>query len=87
LGLTAADAQQIVTQVALGAARMMSEGAETPAQLRQRVSSPGGTTLEALAVMQNAHIDTIMAQAVAACHARSIELSNAFMKAPNHKQE
>jgi pyrroline-5-carboxylate reductase len=87
LGVSTKDAQQVVTQVALGAARMMAEGIESPAELRQRVSSPGGTTVEALAVMENAHLDTLMTQAVQACHDRSLELSNALAKAPNNTQE
>jgi pyrroline-5-carboxylate reductase len=87
LGISAQDAQQVVTQVALGAARMMQAGDESPAQLRQRVSSPGGTTVEALAVMQQADLDAIMTEAVQACHTRSIELSNALAKAPKDTEE
>lgn len=86
LGLTQQTAQSLVIQVALGAARMMRENdQESPAQLRQRVSSPGGTTVEALAVMTD--LDDLMTQAVQACHARSVELSNALSKAPNDQQE
>lgn len=85
LGLGHHEAQHLVTQVALGAARMMDESGETPAQLRQRVSSPGGTTVEALAVLTD--LNNTMAQAVQACHARSIELSNALIKAHNDQQE
>ena len=81
LGASSATAQTVAVQVALGAARMMHEGDESPAQLRARVSSPGGTTVAALAQM--AHLDDLLKQAVQASHARSIELSNGFPEAHN----
>ena len=74
-GLSAEAARMLVAQVALGAARMMSETGETPAELRQKVSSPGGTTVEALRVFDEQGLDALVDAAVEACHGRSISLT------------
>ena len=74
-GLSAEVARLLVAQVALGAARMMTETGETPAELRQKVSSPGGTTLEALRVFDEQGLDALVDSAVEACHSRSISLT------------
>lgn len=74
-GLSPEVARALVAQVALGAARMMSETGETPAELRQKVSSPGGTTVEALRVLEEQGLEALVETAVAACHSRSISLT------------
>ncbi|MCH8551773.1 MAG: pyrroline-5-carboxylate reductase [Natronospirillum sp.] len=74
-GLSPESARQLVSQVALGAARMLSETGETPAELRQKVSSPGGTTVEALRVFDQQGLDDLVEAAVAACFNRSVSLT------------
>jgi pyrroline-5-carboxylate reductase len=54
LGLSKEAAHTLVVQTAIGAAHMAQQSDESPSQLRQRVTSPGGTTEAALNEL-NAH--------------------------------
>jgi pyrroline-5-carboxylate reductase len=51
-GLSEADARALAAQTALGAAKMVLESEESPEQLRINVCSPGGTTVEAVRVLE-----------------------------------
>jgi pyrroline-5-carboxylate reductase len=75
LGLPADIAQQLVLQTALGAARMATEGHAAPAELRQQVTSKGGTTEQAILSFQSANFQHIVFQALAAANDRSISLA------------
>ncbi len=59
----------------LGAAMLLAESDESPEELRDAVTSPGGTTAAALQVLKDAEYRKLMQQAVAAAKARSIELA------------
>jgi pyrroline-5-carboxylate reductase len=78
LGLPSDIAKELVFQTAKGAG-LLSELAyaknETPAQLRERVTSPGGTTEAAMKVFQERDFDGIMMAALTAARDRSRELS------------
>jgi pyrroline-5-carboxylate reductase len=78
LGLTPATANLLVLQTALGAARMALESQEPIAELRQRVTSPGGATERALQVLQREGLDKLFADAVFAAQQRSVELGELF---------
>ncbi len=75
LGLDAALARDLVTQTALGAARLAASSADSVGQLRRNVTSPGGTTEKALQVFEEAGLRAIIARAAAAARERSRELS------------
>lgn len=75
LGLPASIAQQLVLQTALGAARMATESTVSPVQLRQQVTSRGGTTEQAILSFQSANFHEIVFQALAAANDRSISLA------------
>ncbi len=75
LGLDESVARLLVEQTALGAAKLALESDLGPEQLRNRVTSPGGTTQKALAVLQNAGFETMVQQALMAACERSKELS------------
>jgi pyrroline-5-carboxylate reductase len=77
-GLDADTARRLVLQTALGAARMASEGSEPPEVLRQRVTSPNGTTQAALEVFEREHTRRIVQQAIARATARGRELAAEF---------
>ena len=75
LGLPAQTAHLLTIQTALGAAKMALESNEDIATLRQRVTSPGGTTEQGLITMNNNNIDQIMYDTINAAYRRSIELA------------
>jgi pyrroline-5-carboxylate reductase len=52
LGLTPEQAHTLAARTALGAARMLTETDDSPAELRRKVTSPGGTTQAAIETMQ-----------------------------------
>lgn len=73
-GLAPAVADALARQTVLGAAHLLHESSEDPAQLRANVTSPGGTTAAAIAVMQGEGLEEIVGRAIAAATARSVEL-------------
>jgi pyrroline-5-carboxylate reductase len=77
-GLDADTARLLTIQTALGAARMAMESDESPADLRRRVTSPGGTTERALGVLSDGGLEPLVARAVAAARARAQELSHSL---------
>ena len=77
-GLSAQTARALVLQTAYGAAKMALESDESAATLRERVTSPGGTTAAALAVFDAAGLRTIVHQAIDAATERGRSLSKQF---------
>lgn len=75
LGLSATAARQLSAQTALGAARMVLEGEDDPATLRKKVTSPGGTTEQAIQSMQQDKLEAILVKAIHAAKNRAVELS------------
>ena len=65
----------MVRQLFTGAARLLAEG-DDPADLRVRVTSPGGTTAAGLAVLDGQGVRDSFVAAVAAATARSRELGS-----------
>ena len=78
MGLDADAARRLTLQTALGAARIANESDEPPAVLRERVTSPGGTTERALVTMREGGIDKVVADGIHGACQRSIELGDAF---------
>lgn len=68
-------AMTLAVQTVLGAARLVQESGEEPAVLRDRVTSPGGTTLAALKSLEADGFDQAIVAAVSAATARSKELA------------
>jgi pyrroline-5-carboxylate reductase len=75
LGLPAETAHLLTLQTALGAARMAMESSDTPAVLREKVTSPGGTTEAALKRFEEGELRDLFTQALTEARNRSIELS------------
>jgi len=75
LGLNAETARLLVQQTALGAAKIALESAESPEQLRKRVTSPGGTTQQAIETFAQGGFSELVSKALHAAHDRSIEMS------------
>lgn len=75
LGLDEHSARLLIQQTALGAAKIALESSESPAQLRARVTSPGGTTQQAIETfVQNGFVE-LVSRALHAARDRSIEMS------------
>ncbi len=74
-GLPRDVATQLAAQTVLGAARMVVEGGEHPALLKEKVTSPGGTTIAALHVLENRSFRGAVMDAVEAACLRSKELA------------
>jgi pyrroline-5-carboxylate reductase len=85
LGLPLDVARHLAAHTALGAGRMVTESADPPARLREQVTSKGGTTAAALAVLESAGLRDIFAEAVAAAARRSAELADQFGAQPERK--
>jgi pyrroline-5-carboxylate reductase len=73
-GLPADLADQLAAHTAVGAAEMILATGETPAVLRDRVTSPGGTTLAGLKALEENNFARAVVAAVRAATERSIEL-------------
>lgn len=75
LGLSQSTAQLLIEQTALGAARIALESTESPGELRKRVTSPGGTTEQAIKTFEQGGFTALVKQAMQAANDRSISLS------------
>src|SRR5919107_4578595 len=77
LGLPRAVAADLIVQTALGSAVMLRESGEHPVQLREAVTSPGGTTIAAIRELERHSVRAALIAAIEAAHARSVELGRA----------
>ncbi len=78
LGLDADTAKRLAIATFKGAAHLAEQSADTPGTLRERVTSKGGTTFEALEVMRAGHVGPTIEQAMTACARRAREMGEAF---------
>ena len=76
LGLDAPIARRLAVQTAFGAAKLALESADDPAVLREKVTSPGGTTERALDVLREGGLETLFSEALEAARDRAIELAD-----------
>jgi pyrroline-5-carboxylate reductase len=74
-GLPSGTARALALQTLLGAARMLVESGETAGELRERVTSPNGTTQAALDSFERDGFRAIVARAIHAARVRGGELS------------
>jgi len=73
-GLDPEVSRLLAVQTLLGASRLLAETGESPESLRASVTSPWGTTVAALAVLESSGFRTAVIEAVAAAADRSREL-------------
>ncbi|MFE5408423.1 pyrroline-5-carboxylate reductase [Microbacterium sp. NPDC056569] len=74
-GFAEAEARLMAEQTFIGAAALLEASGDDPAELRRRVTSPKGTTERAIAVLQDARLDDVFAEATDAALARAKELA------------
>jgi len=75
LGLGDDTARLLIQQTALGAAKIALESDDTAKQLRERVTSPGGTTEQAMQTFEEGRFIQLVSKALHAARDRSVEMS------------
>lgn len=73
-GLPRAIASQLALQTVLGTAQLLQDSQLHPAQLKDRVTSPGGTTIAGVAALEDKGLRSAIIEAVYAAYTRSQEL-------------
>ncbi|OMQ15431.1 pyrroline-5-carboxylate reductase, partial [Modestobacter sp. VKM Ac-2676] len=74
LGLPRSVAADLIVQTAYGSAVMLRDSGEHPVQLREAVTSPGGTTIAAIRELERHGVRAALIAAIEAAHLRSVEL-------------
>jgi pyrroline-5-carboxylate reductase len=75
LGLSREVSTQLVVQTMLGTARLLRDERIHPVELREGVTSPGGTTIRAIQELENAGVRAALFNAIEAAMERSRELA------------
>lgn len=76
-GMSAHEAKIFAAQTTLGAAKIALLSDESPAELKAKICTPGGTTAEAIKVLNEKNFEGIIIDAAKACAEKSNKLSNA----------
>jgi len=76
LGLPRAVAHDLIVQSAIGAAVMLRDSGEHPVTLREAVTSPGGTTINAIRELENHRVRAAFLAAIEAARDRAQELGS-----------
>ena len=74
IGLSRDVAEELVLQTMLGSGHLIQKSGKSPAELRRMVTSPGGTTAEALLQFEKGEFNNLVRQAVDAAYNRAKEL-------------
>lgn len=77
-GLTDEEAQLLTVNTALGAARMALESDKELTELRKQVTSPGGTTEQAIKVFEQGGLGQLISNALTAAHDRAAEIADSL---------
>lgn len=77
LGLPRAVSEKLIVQSAVGAAKMLAETGEHPVILREAVTSPAGTTINAVRELEKHGVRAALLAAIEAARDRSVELGKA----------
>ena len=75
LGLDQETAERLTLQTALGAANMAMQSDVDAAELRRRVTSPGGTTEQAINTFKQGGLESLVEQAMSAAANRAAEMA------------
>lgn len=80
LGLPRPVATELACQTVLGAGTMLVESGTHPSLLRENVTSPGGTTAQALKVLDRRAVRAAFSEAMQACHDTSAAMAKAQLE-------
>ncbi|MFD1851233.1 pyrroline-5-carboxylate reductase [Oceanobacillus bengalensis] len=75
-GLSSSVARELITQTVIGAGNMLRLSGEDPETLRQKITSPNGTTEAGISILENNHFRRIVMECVKGAKERSEELGN-----------
>lgn len=78
LGFSRHVAQELVQEMILGSVLFAKESHKHPAELRNMVTSPGGTSAEAIYQMEKGSLRTVLSKAVWAAYQRAEALGNQY---------
>ena len=73
-GMPRAQAYQLAAQTVYGSARMVLETGKHPGELKDMVCSPGGTTIEAVRVLEEKGLRSAIIEGQKACVKKAMEL-------------
>ena len=65
----------MVTETFLGASLLLTKTQADPAQLRRQVTSPNGTTMKAIAILEEGNLEDLFVKATKAALARAKEIA------------
>lgn len=74
MGFSRRDAQRLVIETLEGSVALFKAGADHPAELKNQVTSPGGTTAAGLYELEKGGLRTVLSRAIFAAYRRSQEL-------------
>lgn len=74
-GFSQEDAYLMVSQTFLGASQLLVQSQGDPAELRRQVTSPNGTTMKAVAVLEEGNLHDLFFKATSAALARAKEIA------------
>jgi pyrroline-5-carboxylate reductase len=80
MGFSRRDAERLVLQTVRGSVDYARQSGKHPAELRNQVTSPGGTSAEAIYQLEKGGLRTVLSRAVYAAFRRSVELGRAQEK-------
>lgn len=83
MGFSRHDSERLVLQTMRGSVEYAAASGLHPAQLRNQVTSPGGTSAEAIYHMEKGGLRTVLARAVWAAYQRSVVLGGGKARDPN----
>jgi pyrroline-5-carboxylate reductase len=75
LGLSRDIATDLIIQTMVGSAKMLRDTGRHPVELREAVTSPGGTTIAAIRVLEEERVRAAFLNAIEAARDRSVELA------------
>ncbi|WP_084813864.1 pyrroline-5-carboxylate reductase [Desulfitobacterium sp. PCE1] len=79
MGFSQEEAENLAKETLMGAAKMLAHSGKSPGELRVAVTSPKGTTQEALNVFWEKGLEDLVARAAKACKNRAEEMEREYL--------
>ncbi|TWH56642.1 pyrroline-5-carboxylate reductase [Desulfitobacterium sp. LBE] len=79
MGFSQEVAENLAKETLMGAAKMLAQSGKSPGELRVAVTSPKGTTQEALEVFREQGLEELVAQAAKACKHRAQAMEREYL--------